>query len=151
MGFLSNMKNNLTGSWANVNVRTAPQLRRGEPASVAVDVQVKDNDITVNGVVVELSLQERVSLNGVDLMGDGDNERVDGQAIERLHHQEFTIAAGQHLGANQAGSFEGQVQLPTHLPPSARGRNAEFRWQVRARLDMKGNDPDSGWQVVEVH
>ncbi|MEO2107880.1 MAG: hypothetical protein ABGZ36_19850, partial [Actinomycetota bacterium] len=88
---------------------------------------------------------------GVDLMGDGDNERVDGRANERLHHQEFTIASGQQLGANQTGSFEGQIQLPAHLPPSARGRNAEFRWQVRARLDMKGNDPDSGWQMVEVH
>ena len=150
MGFLSNMKNNLTGSWANVNVRTGQQMRRGEPAGVAVDVQVKDSDITINGVIVEVSLQERVSLSGVQLMGDGDNERVDGQANERLHHQEFTIAAGQQLGANQSGSFEGQIQLPSHLPPSARGRNAEFRGQVRARLDMKGNDPDSGWQIIEV-
>jgi hypothetical protein len=154
MGFLSNMKKNLTGSWAEVQLTVGDTASRGGNLPVRVDVQVKDSDITVDKVIAELVCEEVIDVRGA--MGSswsassGDSTSYPSESRESVHSHEVVLAAGQALSAGATMSFEGQLPIPAHAPPSARGRHSQFTWSVRGRLDMKGNDPDSGWQVVEV-
>lgn len=154
MGFLSNMKKNLTGSWAQVELVVPQPCRRGEATAVRVDVTVADNDITVTSVVVEVRCVEVVDLRSAASAAGwnqgGASTSMPDEREEQLHSEEIVLARDQTLAAGTSTSFEGKVQLRATDPPSARGRHAEFRWSARARLDMKGNDPDSGWEVLEV-
>jgi hypothetical protein len=153
MGFLSNMKKNLTGSWAEVTlVVDRSAVRRGEALPVRVDVQVGDDDVAVTSVIVEVSCEEVVDVRSV-VSRASSTTSVDGlssEVRESLHHEETIIASSLTLAAGSSQRFEGQVRLPQHAPGTARGRYSEFRWSARARLDVKGNDPDSGWTTLEV-
>ena len=56
----------------------------------------------------------------------------------------------QQIQQGQTYDFEGMIQIPANANPSFRGSMIKHTWEVQAGLDMTGNDPDSGWQVIEV-
>ena len=160
MGFLSNLKNNLTGSWADVSLTAAPATR-GESASFNVRVNVKDEAIDINKVVVQVRCTEIVEVQARETTTRP--SQANGKATtatrtspttvretETLFNQDIPVAHGQQLAANTQQSFEASVQIPAHLPPTFTGRNARIEWKAMASVDMKGNDPDSGWQTFEV-
>ena len=148
MGFLSNLKGNLTGDWATVTTQVST-ARRGETISVPIEVTVKDKDISVDAVILELSCREIVDLpdRGSSSTSSCNHSM---SANESLYDQNINVAGPQQLGAGSSQSFTANVQIPSHLPPTFSGRNARVEWSVRARLDMKGNDPDSGTQHITV-
>ena len=145
MGFLKNLKSNLTGDWATVTLRVG-EARRGADLPVAVDVTVKENDISVDKVLVELRCSEVVNLNHTSTNG----QPCHASESSSLHTAEVVVSGPLQLSGGAQQSFEGQVQLPGHLPPSFSGRHARIEWAVRARLEMKGNDPDSEWTTLSV-
>ena len=154
MGFFNDIKNSLTGGWADVSVITG-EARRGEPLDVAVNVSVSSSDIAVGEVYVKLECREvveidnyRVQVRGQD--GHGESDYVDVVECEELFEQRFVLARGQALAADTRHAFEGTVDIPPHLPPSYSGRNTRIEWRLYAGLEMKGNDPDSGWKEITV-
>ncbi len=162
MGFLSDLKNNLTGSWADVSV-TATPATRGQSTTITVHVNVKDNAIEINKVTAKVQCIEIVEVHNVrttSAVGSSSQAKIGqpsppatsgtAKATENLFDQEVPVAQAQQLAANSQQSFEATFQIPAHLPPSFTGRNARIEWKVMAAVDMKGNDPDSGWQVFEV-
>ena len=153
MGFLSNLKNTLTGGWADVALTTG-EARRGAPLDVAVNVGVRSEDIKVNEVYVVLQCREIVRIEGHrtgDRDEDGDLDTVDVRKDVELFERRFRLAHGLSLDANSEHVYETAIEVPEHLPPSFRGRNARIRWRILAALDMRGNDPDSAWQELHVH
>jgi hypothetical protein len=52
------------------------------------------------------------------------------------------------LQPNETKVFEATIQLPMGQP-SYNGQ-VRHEWKVRGRLDAFGNDPDSGFKVIEV-
>lgn len=155
MGFFSDLKNNLTGSWADVSITTSP-AKRGESASFTVQVNVKDKAIDVNKIYVKVQCVENVEIRNVRTNSGTSQGSTSGsntttaRANETLFDQEIQVASATQLGANSQQSFEASVQLPAHMPPTFAGRNARIEWKVMAAVDMKGNDPDSGYQTFEV-
>ena len=150
MGFLSNLKGNLTGNWATITVQ-AGQAKRGETITVPVEVTVKDNDISIDGVILELTCREIVDLpNTYSGSSSGNDCNHSLSANEELHDQKITVVGPQQMAAGSSQSFSANVQIPSHLPPTFSGRNARVEWTLLARLDMKGNDPDSGLQHITV-
>lgn len=147
MGLLSNLKSNLTGDWATVAVHLSP-ARPGQPAQVAVDVTVKEKPIQVEGVVAKISCSEVVDIPG--FRAAGAPNPVDVTTNESLFGHEVRLAGPQELAAGSQQRFTGQLALPAHVPASMRGRNARIEWRVLGAVEMKGNDPDSGWQEVTV-
>lgn len=147
MGFLKNLKGNLTGNWATVSTQVS-NARRGETITVPVEVTVKDSDISVDAVILELSCREIVDIPDNGSSSSDCNHRM--SANESLYDQNITVAGPQQLPAGATQSYTASVQIPAHLPPTFNGRNARVEWSVRARLDMKGNDPDSGTQHFTV-
>ncbi len=150
MGIFSKLRN-LTGSWADVTVITEPGTR-GESTSVMVQVSVRDEPIKVNRVYLTVRCVEEVNVPGVKQTGAQGNQMqpVNVSAREVLYDQEFTLATGVELDAGVLEAIEQSFEIPGQMPPSFTGRNARVVWQLRAGLDMTGNDPDSGWQDFNV-
>ena len=154
MGFLSNLKNNLTGKWADVTVRADP-ARRGETLTLTVDVSVRDTDIQANKIVAKVQCIERVEVRVRRSAGHNDDgpsfSSSDSESQQAtLFEQEVVLAGGQSLSAGSAQSFTGEMHLPPNVPPTFTGRNARVQWRVMGSVDMKGNDPDSGWQPLMI-
>ncbi|MEM9998370.1 MAG: sporulation protein [Bacteroidota bacterium] len=157
MGFFSSLKKNLTGSWADVEV-TAADAERGGALTATVTVRVRDDAIDVNKITVKLQCQEQIHIpnyrgGGTSTGSAGTattRDRLDIRKTETLHTDEQTLAGAQQLSANSSHDFEATFRLPDHLPPTLEGRHAAFAWRLYASVDMKGNDPDSGWQEVTV-
>ncbi len=152
MGFLSKLKSSLTGSWADVTLGVAP-TQRGETAAVTVDVSVKSETIRINRVYVQFRCTEEVKiLNHQTGKRDAEGKAIviDVRKTERLLNEEIVLAGAQELAAESHHHFEGEFRIPAHLPASFEGRHARIAWSAMAGLDMKGNDPDSGWQNLEI-
>jgi hypothetical protein len=152
MGFFSNLKNSLTGGWADVTVSTGP-ARRGEPLAVTVVISVKSSEIVVNEVYLQLECKEVVELPNYpvpDPDKPGTTRSVTIRETTSLHRLKHVLAPGRTFAAQSQHTFNASIGLPGDLPPSYNGRLARIEWLVLAGLEMKGNDPDSGWQPVRV-
>jgi hypothetical protein len=142
----------MTGGWADVSLVLAdPQ--KGAAAQATVTVNVKGEPIDIARVYVKLQCREEVHIPNFrarDRDDPGDMDYVDVRKEEEIYDQELTIAPAQRLEANQTYTFEGAVEIPAEMPPTYRGRHCKLVWRTLAGLDMKGNDPDSGWQEFDV-
>ena len=69
---------------------------------------------------------------------------------EYTHQQEFEVSGPQNLSAEQTYTWTGEVQLPADAKPSYQGIHATHEWRLLAGLSTFGNDPDSGWETLEV-
>ncbi len=155
MGFFSNLKNSLTGGWATVTL-TPGEAVRGTLVPVTVNVLVKENPIQVARVYVKLECREEIEIPdyATDLKNaDGSNTTRHTITVRQsgtLLQTETVLGTPGELNAGQAYTFEGKVEIPAELPPTCHGRYFRTRWRMLAGLDMKGNDPDSGWVDLEL-
>lgn len=151
MGIFSKLKN-LTGGWADVSVITET-ANRGDTTEVMVQVSVKDEPIQISRIYVTLRCVEEVRVPNYRVNSSGGNagsSSVNVNATETLHEQEYNATGATRLDAGILEAVPCSLDIPAHMPPSFEGRNARIRWMVKAGLDMKGNDPDSGWQDLPV-
>ncbi|MEM0963265.1 MAG: hypothetical protein AAGK21_12105 [Bacteroidota bacterium] len=156
MGFFSNIARNLTGNWADVTL-DVPDGARGESLHLLVHVNVRDEDIDVSRVVVKVRCQEHVRVPNARTTtsapgADGTRRQSTGDATTSatLFDREVIASPATTLEAGSSHTFDAIVELPMHVPPTIEGRNARFEWEAYASLDMKGNDPDSGWREFRV-
>ena len=54
------------------------------------------------------------------------------------------------LGANESKEFEGTVNMPQNVQPTFQGKYTFHEWEIRGRVEAKGNDPDSGFKPLRV-
>lgn len=152
MGFFSKIKNSITGGWADVSLVT-DKAERGSELPMRIDINVKGEDIDIAEIYVILECREVVdiphySVRDQDDFGDIDHLHI--HAAHDLFEQRYTVAPAQSLPANSTHALECAIELPDNLPPSYNGHHAQVEWRVFAGLDMKGNDPDSGWREIFV-
>jgi hypothetical protein len=158
MSFLSRFKNSLTGGWADVQLVVPGVVERGIAIAIQVRVKVKADPISINKVYVNIGCEERVDIPDYSVNEPGQPAgaekslaaRLHIQKSENLYQKELVLAPEQQLQANQDYSFDGTLQIPGELPASYHGKNCKIEWKICASLDMKGNDPDSGWQTIVV-
>ncbi len=148
MGLFSKLKNSVTGGWATVTVECDDNSKRGERLLFKVTVEVKDEPINVERIYVALHCNETIELE--DYLIASDSGYVNVTHSEDLLEERLVIANAQELAANGSFSFNGEIDIPAHLPPSYRGKNCAIKWLIYAGLDMTGNDPDSGWKEITV-
>jgi hypothetical protein len=147
MGFLSDLKNKVTGGAALVQVRVGT-VRRGEPVTVQVHATMKAST-RVNAVYVVVRAVERCQVRDADYDdGHRRTELVRGRRISFEHR--VALAGAQDLQDGQSYAWSGQLEIPISANPSFNGRIIDHEWELAAGLDMAGNDPDSGWQRFTV-
>lgn len=140
MGFFKDLKNKVTGGAATVRV-SVPAARRGQAVPVQVQATAK-----ANGKVSAVYLLVRATENAE--FKDSKNEKVRGSKTS--YENRIMIAGAQEIKEGETYSWEGQLELPVNANPTLRGAIIDHTWEVQAGLDMPGNDPDSGWQAVDV-
>ena len=62
----------------------------------------------------------------------------------------ITIASGLTFTPGQERKFDGRVRLPNNVQPTYEGKYVKHFYRFRARLDVFGTDPDSGWTALKV-
>src|SRR5262245_40525031 len=139
MGFFSDLKNKVTGGAASVTIQ-APQVRRGQAATVAVQATAK-----ANGKVAAVYLIVR-GVESCEFKHEG--EKVSSTHVS--YENKITISGPQEIKTGETYNWQGQIELPANAHPSLAGKLIDHKWQIQAGLDMPGNDPDSGWQTLTV-
>lgn len=153
MGFFKGLKNFVSGGGAEVGLE-AGEAVRGQPLAVKVTAKIADSDIEVRKVYVRLRATEEIDIPDVATIDDSgrDKGKIERglERREQTYDQEIQVAEAQTLKANQSYTFEGAVPLPLSVPPTFMGRYCKHQWRITAGLDKPGNDPDSGWTVIDV-
>lgn len=148
MGFLDKLKgamNAVTGNAAKVSIEYSPATAiPGDMLSVRITAMSTGAEVKSKGVFLDMRGNETISLpKGV-------------ARDDAFHHEKETIT-NEHqlapafvLAPNETKVFEGSVQLPAAIQPTYDGVFTKHAFQVRGRVEAKGNDPDSGWQPIRV-
>ena len=140
MGFFKDLKNKVTGGGATVRVN-APAARRGQAVPVQVQATAK-----ASGKVSSVYLLVRATESAE--FKNSNNEKV--QSSKVSFESRVQIAGAQELKEGETYNWDGQLELPVNSNPTLRGGIIGHTWEIQAGLDMAGNDPDSGWQSIEV-
>jgi hypothetical protein len=149
MSFISNMKNKMTGGWANITI-SAPEGARGSVLPVTVTVSMKDQGIKIDRVYLKILCTESVYISDYKISIGEESKTVDIDKKTSLFEHENNISGAQELNGKETYTFESPVNIPSDIPPTFKGTNCRIVWAVYAGLDMKGNDPDSGWVEINV-
>ena len=150
MGFMDKIKGAVkavTGGAAKVTVEYPKDpLMPGDSVAVRVTVTSTGGEVKSKGVFIDLRGNERVRIN----------KRESQQLEENLDmsrdtfNEEIQISGEFVLGANETQTIDGQITVPPNVQPSYAGNLAEHRWEIRGRLEARGNDPDSGYLPLRV-
>ncbi len=150
MGFFDSLKgavNFVTGGGAKVSVQWNPPVAfPGDAVLVRVVATSTGGPIRSGGVFVDLAAHEQLNVPQGAL----------GNASPPLNHskqtfaQSFQIAPAFQLAPNETKQWEGQILLPPQAQPTYDGPFADHDWGIRGRIEVTGNDPDSGFQKIVV-
>ncbi|MBZ4416570.1 sporulation protein [Myxococcus sp. RHSTA-1-4] len=151
MGLLDKLKgaaHSVSGGAARVSLEYEPSVALpGDVLSVRVTATSTGAPVKSGGVFVDLRAVETVRLP--TSLSSGTSQRV-GDTSHVSFEQQVPIAPAFTLAPNETKVFEGQVRLPTNVQPSFQGYYAHHEWSTRGRIEMTGNDPDSGFMALRV-
>lgn len=145
MGFLDKMKSvgsAMTGGAARVSIEYQHQaMKPGDSLPVKVTVVSMGKEVKSSGVFVDIIAAEtgQVKCKHCGQMTDVKNETV---------KQAIPVGPAMVLQPNETKVFEQTIQLPMGQPTY--GGTLSHEWKIRGRLEAFGNDPDSGFQVLQV-
>lgn len=149
MGLLDKLKgavHAVTGGAATVEIQYAEKVNAGGAVPVRVTVTSKGTEIKSKGVFVDFEGVERITISKKD------EQKFSEDYHRQISHstQEFQLCGEFVLGAGETKTIEGSVNLSPTLQPSFEGRWSKNIYQVRGRLEAKGNDPDSGYKPMRI-
>ncbi len=154
MGFLNKVKNavsKLTGGGAKVTVFVNGNNIK-EPLNITVHAEIKDNPLEVKKVYLWVKSVEKINIPKNSLPQNLREQATYGLTLstDQFPKKEFTVADAQKLEAKQSYTWSIDIQMDTNSSPSYNGHFANHEWLFYAGLDVKGNDPDSGWQKFDL-
>ena len=154
MGFFNKLKNFVTGGGAKVTVE-AIEPALGGPFQVRIHAAVEDAEVAIKQVYLKVASLETVVIKDVEIARIIDEKmetvREDIEKTTTVHDQKIEVAGEQVLNANEEYDWETTVTLPGNALPSFVGMTAKHEWKILAGLDTSGNDPDSGWVVIDLN
>ena len=150
MGFLDKIKgavNAVTGGAAKVQIEYDPPTAfPGDTVRVKVTASSTGGEIKSKGIYVDLRAVERVSVS-----------KRDSEELDRDLRLSFTtfkdevkITEDFVLGKDESRVFEGTITMPANVQPTFEGEFVSHAWEIRGRVEARGNDPDSGFQPIRV-
>lgn len=152
MGFFDKLKgavNFVTGGAAKVSVQWQPAVAYpGEPVRVQVTVASTGPAIKAGGLYIDVNANEMLNVPAGELGGDKSTGPL--QHTKLTFAQQYQVGGPFALGPGETQVFEGQFVLPSNAQPTYDGPLADHDWGMRARVEMSGNDPDSGFQKFVV-
>jgi sporulation-control protein spo0M len=145
MGFLDKMKSAgsaITGGAAKVSIEYPHlPLKPGDSLPIKVTVMSMGKEVKSGGVFVDVHATEA---GQVKCKHCGQMTQVQAETIK----QAIPVGPAFTLQPSETKVIETTIQLPMGQP-SYNGQ-VRHEWRIRGRLDSFGNDPDSGFQIIEV-
>jgi len=146
MGFLDKVKSAgqaVTGGSARVSIEFAhSQLKPGDSMPVKVTVVSMGKEVKSSGVFVDIHAEENGTIRCKHC---NQNVVVKNETIK----QAIPVGPAMVLQPNETKVFEATIQIPMGAPPTYNG-TVRHEWKIRGRLEAFGNDPDSGFQTLEI-
>lgn len=139
----------MTGGSAKVTIEVS-EITLAQPFRVRVTA-LAEADVEVSSVYLKFRAIEHAEVRDVDYdYGDGSQriEYVEGSYT--TYSEKFEIAPKMKLTQGQTHSWDAELTLPEAANPTFDGHIISHQWTVMAALDCFGNDPDSGWQTIQV-
>ncbi|APR78915.1 Hypothetical protein A7982_04262 [Minicystis rosea] len=135
--------------------------------TVAVQIGIKNGPapLDVRAVLLEVESLEEIELpRSADLANVvADAIAASSRAPRRAEHtsevarhnettfeSKVTVAPAMVLSPGEERNFKGTFRLPTTVQPTYQGKFAKHAWRLRARLDVLGTDPGTGWLSFRV-
>lgn len=150
MGLLNKLKgavNFVTGGAAKVQIEYEPSTAvPGQTIHVKVTATSTGSEVKSKGIFIDLRSVERVRITKRD-HGDLDHDL---DIMKTTFDTEVKIADDFVLGADETRVFEGSVNMPDNVQPTFDGRFVSHAWEIRGRVEARGNDPDSGFKPIRV-
>lgn len=141
MGFFDKVKGALdavTGGAANVQFLYGPAiLFPGEQVQVGVSATSTGREVQSKGLFIDLSATELIDFK------DGSDNHVRYQ--EQTFYREIQVAPPFVLAPGESKQLQVVFMVPAEARPSFHGKLCRHQWQIRARVEAFGNDPDTGW------
>jgi hypothetical protein len=153
MGLFSKFADAVTGGWVKVHLQCSEPVL-GKPIQVRVNADSVRSDKDIDGVYIQVTAEEKVTVPDVHVA-----ETFNGvvqEKVEAVSHtaitydQKFPIGGPQPLQTGQTYEWSGTISIPNDARPTYLGMNASHSWRIIAGLEVKGNDPDSGWTTISV-
>ncbi len=155
MGFLKKLKgavSKITGGGAKVTVFVNGNDIR-ETLNITINAEIKDSPLEVKKVYLWVKSVEKIDIPKNALPQNLREEANFGLTFsnERFPKKEFIVAEAQILKEKQTYTWTVDIKLNGGATPSYNGHFANHEWLFYAGLDVKGNDPDSGWQKFDLY
>ena len=132
----------ITGGSAKVSIDYPHDpLKPGDSLAVKVTVMSMGKEVKSGGVFVDIHATES---GNVRCKKCGENSKVHHQTIKH----EVPVGSAFVLQPNETKTFEATIQVPQGQPTYS--GQIRHEWRIRGRLEAFGNDPDSGFQTIEV-
>ncbi len=162
MGLFDKLKgaiNFVTGGGARVVLEIGPgNVVPGTPHPVRIHVSSTGGEVRATGLALDLAANERVHVPASRVHHGTTNQpgqhgsqlRGDVNLTHATFQQAIPVSGPVNLAPNETKSFEATIVVPPHAQPTYIGHHCRHEWSVRARLEVSGNDPDSGFVPIQV-
>jgi sporulation-control protein spo0M len=171
MGFWDSARSvvdRVTGNAANVSLAMDPQVvAPGQTAQVQISIKNGLAALDVRAVLFEIEAVEEINLprnaDWTNVVADaaataaGGKPNPQHQAANQVSHYSgntyeaaVKVASALSLSPAEERKFQGTFRLPGHVQPSYEGKYSKHAWRLRARLDVLGVDPGTGWLAFRV-
>jgi sporulation-control protein spo0M len=145
MGFLDKMKSvgtAMTGGAAKVSIEYPHQsVRPGDSVAVKVTVVSMGKEVKSGGVFVDVIAEESGKVKCKKCGQEVDLRR---ETVK----QSIPVGPAFVLQPSETKVFDATIQVPSGQPTYS--GQVSHHWKIRGRLDAFGNDPDSGFQALEI-
>ncbi len=122
----------------SIKVRVKADIKEKTLAAKKIYLWVKSTEqINIPKDALPLNLTEHSSL-GIKLSND------------MYPKEEFILAENQTLKKEQSYTWDIDISLKEGAISSYKGMFASHEWLFYAGIEVKGNDPDSGWQKFDL-
>jgi len=119
-----------------------------EPMTGKINVSAAE-DFDIDEVRIELWVNEFTRASQSMDIG-GNRRNVTAEQDNTVHKGKITVAGRMHASSGFNQDFPFSINLPTGVPPTYRGRNANNTWKMKGVLAVKGR-PDVTSHDMEIH
>ncbi|MFO0586114.1 MAG: hypothetical protein U0441_01180 [Polyangiaceae bacterium] len=156
----------VTGNSANVALEAdTAVVKPGQSVGVRIAIKNGLSPLEVRALLLEIEAIETIDLprhaNWANVVqdvveaGNGHGSRT-AHKPQSTNHSEttwkasITVSPAMTLAVGEEKKFQGTFKLPPEVQPTYAGKYATHAWRMRARLDVFGTDPSTGWHAFRV-
>ncbi len=144
---------------AILSLDAANSLERGGTSTVVLNLSVKAKAVSFHRLYVKVRCKELVDLTYAlpDEKDEKGKKTAAGKTInikreEVLFEKEVPFTVDKEYAPGSQSVIKAQIEIPVQLPPTARGKLSQIKWEAQAQGDVVGKfwDATSVWQEMTV-